>query len=104
MVDHKDDVASRPIRRSQKTKTKDDNRYLNKRLSWWKKGRLSELLLEGTEIQRRMTVTKLRKKESKLKGFRRLTLDDSENDIAGIYKISEDVKEILKLIYQALMH
>ena len=51
-----------------------------------------------------MTVTKLRKKESKLKGFRRLTLDDSENDIAGIYKISEDVKEILKLIYQALMH
>ena len=30
-------------------------------------------------------------------------LDDSENDIAGIHKISEDVKEILKLKYQALI-
>ena len=91
---------------SQRSKNKDHVRYLTKRLSLWKEGCLDKLLSEGEEIQKRMTSKNERKKESNLKGFRRLMMEgkvrqalklvDSENDIAGIHTINSNIKDILK--------
>ena len=91
---------------SKRSKTKDHNRYLVKRLQLWKEGKLNELLAEGREIQKRMAQGKERKKESKLKGFRRLMLEgkvrqamklvDAESDVAGLDDVTERVREILK--------
>ena len=86
---------------SAKSKNKDHVRYLKKRLDQWKEGRLSEIVSECEEIQKRMKRSK-KKEESVQRGFTRLMmvgkvkqalkLVDADNDVTGVKKIDRDVK------------
>ena len=53
---------------SANSKKKDHTRYLQKRLTLWKEGRIMEIISECEEIQKRMS-TKAKRDESNLKGF-----------------------------------
>ena len=90
---------------SKKSKNKDHIRYLVKRIKLWKEGKLSALISEGKEIQKRLQSSS-RKEEEMIKGFSRLMLlgkvrqalklVDTENDIAGIHKLTEEIRGTLE--------
>ena len=90
---------------SANSKKKDHTRYLQKRLTLWKEGRIMEIISECEEVQKRMN-TKAKRDESNLKGFTRLMLEgkvrqalklvDANSDIAGVHSMSEEIREKLQ--------
>ena len=70
---------------SAKSKPRDNARYLSKRLSLWNEGKLDEIMSEAAEIQKRLSASKPRTKQEKIRGFTRLMM-------AG------KVKQALKLV------
>ena len=96
---------------SSKSKHSDHSRYLSKRLTWWKEGKLKDIMSEAKEIQRRLSAPKRRsKEEGKLRGFTRmmmtgkvkqaLRLVDADNVIAGIHVINDDIRANLQAKHQ----
>ena len=90
-----------------RTKTHDHNRYLSKRMQWWKDGKLQNLILEGKEIQKRLNKhNKGGKKVGLTRGFTRLMLEgkvkqalkliDADNDVRGIHEVNAQVRGILQ--------
>ena len=95
-------MLQKPAARS---KTKDHVRYLQKRLALWKEGRLSEIVSECEEIQRRMKKSK-RKEDTVNRGFTRLMLTgkvkqalklvDAESDITGVHSMDDHIRRTLQ--------
>ena len=91
---------------SAKSKPSDNARYLSKRLTLWKEGKLDDIMSEAAEIQNRMPASKPRAEEDKLRGFTRLMMTgkvkqalklvDTENVIAGVHAINDDIRAILQ--------
>ena len=91
---------------SARSKNSDHKRYLTKRLRLWKEGKLTEIISEAEEIQRRITTKDARKKEDLKKGFTRLMLlgkvrqalklVDCNSEIAGVYSITEEIRSKLE--------
>ena len=92
---------------SSKSKPSDHSRYLAKRLTLWKEGKLKEIMSEAKEIQKRWPAQKARaKEEGKLRGFTRmmmagkvkqaLKLVDTDNVIAGVHVINDDIRDTLQ--------
>ena len=91
---------------SAKSKAKDHTRYLNKRIELWKSGKVSEIMSECKEIQKRLVKSKRRQQQSILKGFTNLMLlgkvkqaiklIDSDSEITGVHEITERIKDVLK--------
>ena len=90
---------------SAKSKNADHIRYLKKRMSLWKEGKLKELLSEGIEIQKRIKSSK-KKEESVSKGFVRLMLQgkvrqalklvNADTDVCGVHKMNDAIRNILQ--------
>ena len=90
---------------SQKSKPKDHRRYLEKRLLFWKEGKLDELMSEAREIQKRILISPI-KKESKINGFTRLMmvgkvrqankLIDSDSGISGVHQMTDVIRQKLE--------
>ena len=90
---------------SAKSKAKNHTRYLAKRLKMGKEGRLSELMSEAEEIQKRLCRS-IRKKEQAEKGFIRLMLlgkvkqalkvIDANSEISGVHELTEMVRKTLE--------
>ena len=59
---------------SRKSKNREHVKYLNKRMEWWKHGKLEELLSECEAIQTRLKKSFKTKKQSDQKAFCRLML------------------------------
>ena len=59
---------------SRKSKAKDHTNYLTKRLEWWKAGKISAIIHEGREIQKRLIAAKRNSAENTDKIFTRLML------------------------------
>ena len=88
------------------SKTGDHKRYLTKRLQWWRDGKLTELLAEDEEIQRRLGGSRRKDKESVLRGFTRLMAEgkvkqalklvDADNEITGVHTLDERVRNLLR--------
>ena len=95
-------MLQKPSRRS---KLEDHKRYLSKRLQWWKDGKITELLNEAKEIQKRLLSTRKRQTESTLRGFARLMAEgkvkqalkliDADNEITGVHSLSNHVRDVL---------
>ena len=91
---------------SHKSKNREHVKYLNKRMEWWKHGKLEELISECEAIQKRLKRSVKTKKESDLKAFCRLMLQgqvkqalkivDHASDIDGKHDITTDIKKKLK--------
>ena len=94
-------MLQKPARRS---KNADHIRYLKKRLSLWKEGKLQELMSEGTEIQKRLTSSKKRE-EAAARGFTRLMMEgrvrdalklvNADNDVCGVHSMTDTVRQTL---------
>ena len=59
---------------TKKSKTKDHNRFLEKRLQWWREGNISSLIKEGKAIQNRFRSSSSTNKQNNEKVFARLML------------------------------
>ena len=55
-------------------KKKEHVKYLNKRMEWWKHGKIEELILECEAIQKKLKRSVKNKKQSDQKAFSRLML------------------------------
>ena len=81
-------------------------KYLNKRMEFWKHGKLEELIAECEAIQTRLKKSFKTKKQSDQEAFCRLMLKgqvkkalkfvDNANDINGKHDITADIKKKLK--------
>ena len=90
---------------SSRSKNCDHTRYIKQRLDLWKKGKLSLLVSECEEIQKRLQNAR-KKEEAVIKGFTRLMMEgkvrkalkliDADSLITGVHSMSEEVKEKLQ--------
>ena len=95
-------MLQKPSRRS---KPEDHKRYLSKRLEWWKDGKISNLLSEAEEIQKRLLSTRKIEPENRLQGFARLmtegkvkqTLKLVDADNTGLHSLSDHVRDVLRV-------
>ena len=86
---------------SAKSKNRDHVRYLEKRLSWWKEGKLEELIEEGKAIQKSLMKLNESKRQSELKAFTRLMLQgqlkkalkfvDEDDSIVGVHELTPEI-------------
>ena len=89
---------------SARSKTMDHVRYLKKRLTLWKEGKLDEVMAECEEIQKKITRSK-RKPEETRRGFTRLAMSgkvrqalklvDADSDVVGVHKIDDQIRKTL---------
>ena len=96
---------------ARKSKNADHKRYLSKRLLWWKDGKLGDLLEEGETIQKRMKSSQRTSQEGVVRGFTRLMAEgkvrqalrlvDADNEIAGIHKLDENIRNQLLIKHPA---
>ena len=95
-------MLQKPARRS---KNVDHIRYLKKRLTLWKEGRLQELMSEGDEIQKRLASSKKRE-EAAARGFTRLMMEgrvrdalklvNADTDVCGVHTLTDTVRQTLE--------
>jgi len=89
-----------------KSKNREHVKYLNKRMEWWKHGKLEELISEREAIQKRLKRLIKTKKQSDQKAFYRLMLQgqvkkalnivNHASDIDGKHDITTDIEKKLK--------
>jgi len=89
-----------------KSKNREHVKYLNKRMEWWKHGKLEEPVSEREAIQKRLKRSVKTQKQSDQKAFFRLmlqgqvkkalTIVDHASDIGGKHDIATDIKKKLK--------
>ena len=86
---------------SAKSKNKDHIKYLEKRLDWWKKCMIKELIDEGKAIQKSLTKSNESKRASELKAFTRLMLQgklkeaikfvNADDSVVGVHELTPDI-------------
>jgi len=91
---------------SPKSKNREHVKYLNKRMEWWKHGKLEELISECEAIQKRLKRSVKTKKQSDQKAFcglmlqgqvkKALKIVNHASDIDGKHDITPDIKKKLK--------
>ena len=90
---------------SPKSKTKDHQNFLSKRLALWKEGEISKLLREGRMLQGRIGKLKAFDQPEKSKIFAKLVLEGqinsalrflSETSTGGVLELTDDVMAQLK--------
>ena len=91
---------------SANSKNRDHIIYLKKRLTWWKEGRLPQIMSECEEIQRRLQSSKKKKEETALRGFTRLMLIgkvrqalklvDADSEVTGVHVMCEEIRRTLQ--------
>ena len=87
------------------SKNREHNQYLQKRMQWWKEGKLPQLVSECSEIQRRLKSSK-QKEEAAIKGFTRLMLIgkvrqalklvDSDSKVTGVHVMNDEIRANLQ--------
>ena len=90
----------------QKSKNKNNKKYLSKRLEMWKLGRLKELVSECSLIQDKMKKVTAKKTRSQERTFtqlmmhgkvkKALDLVNTSNDVKGVHEVTDQIKENLQ--------
>ena len=90
---------------SSSSKAKENAKYLETRLKLWSEGKVEELLAEGREIQRRLSIKIKKRNENKEQAFCRLMLQgkigpamkfiNSEDETIGVHILNDTIKNIL---------
>ena len=93
-------------RPSTSSKARDNAKYLEQRLKLWTEGKITLLIDEGKEIQKKLTAKLQKKKENKEQAFIRLMLlgkvgpamkfVNNEDNTRGVHSLSETIKELLQ--------
>ena len=91
---------------SAKSKNRDHIRYLEKRLNWWKEGKIEELIEEGKAIQKNLSKLNESKRAAELKAFTRLMVQgklkkalkfiDEDDSIVGVHELTPEIMTELK--------